>query len=313
MTNECQYLNKYGSWSWDQESRTRANGLLSTMSKFEFTITMITVMKCLSVVKQLSIQLQKRASDIYRAYSQVSSVKEDLQAPRRDIDVLFVKWYESSVDLGKDFDIVPSMPRIARIQQHRQNTPSSSPCEYYKRSQGIPLVDHLSTEMDKFFSADQMNVSKLISLVPEVLVATNGCDLEEAVKFYTDDLESPDLLDVELVRWRSKWTRVEEESIPRSAVDALKNCDAEFYPNVHVLLQILCTLPVTSAESERSFSTMKRLKTYLRNTMSTERESSLALMSVLYNRSLDVDAIIDTFATRHSRRLLFADILSGDK
>ncbi|EDO40596.1 predicted protein [Nematostella vectensis] len=162
--------------------------------------------------------------------------------------------------------------------------------------------------MDKFFSADQMNVSKLISLVPEVLVATNGCDLEEAVKFYTDDLVSPDVLDVELVHWR-----IEEESIPRSAVNALKNCDAEFYPNVHVLLRILCTLSVTSAESERSFSTMKRLKTYLRNTMSTERESSLALISVHYNRSLDVDAIIDTFATRHPRRLLIADILSGDK
>ena len=38
----------------DQDSRTRANGLLASMSKFQFIITQVTVMKCLSVDKPLS-------------------------------------------------------------------------------------------------------------------------------------------------------------------------------------------------------------------------------------------------------------------
>jgi len=43
------------------------------------------------------------------------------------------------------------------------------------------------------------------------------------------------------------------------------------YPS---LLQVLITLPVTTATPERSFSTLKRLKTYLRSSMGDEQLSS---------------------------------------
>ena len=47
------------------------------------------------------------------------------------------------------------------------------------------------------------------------------------------------------------------------------------------LLRILCTLPITSAaECEGSFSTLRRL----RATMTSERESGLALMNIHYGR-----------------------------
>ena len=39
-------------------------------------------------------------------------------------------------------------------------------------------------------------------------------------------------------------------------------------------------LPVTSCETERSFSTLRRIKIYLLTTMSNERLNGLALLSV---------------------------------
>ena len=33
-----------------------------------------------------------------------------------------------------------------------------------------------------------------------------------------------------------------------------------FFPNIHTLIRILCTLPITSAECGRSFSTLKKIK-----------------------------------------------------
>ena len=72
-----------------------------------------------------------------------------------------------------------------------------------------------------------MNVSKLISLVPEVLISTDDSDLAEALKFYQGDLVCSDMIDVELVRWRCRWARVQNEFPQGSGIDALRNCETQ--------------------------------------------------------------------------------------
>ena len=122
---------------------------------------------------------------------------------------------------------------------------------------------------------------------------------------------SPYVVDVELLRWCHKWSKVaDKSSLPNSASATLRECDLTFFPNINVVLRILCLLPVTSAECERSFSTLKCLKTYLRSTMTTERQSGLAMMNINYGRAIDIDEIINIFATRHPRRLVLKDILT---
>ena len=46
------------------------------------------------------------------------------------------------------------------------------------------------------------------------------------------------------------------------------------------LLKLQMTLPVSTASTERSFSCLKRVKTYLRNTMGQERLDGLAKISI---------------------------------
>uniref|UniRef100_A0A452I851 HAT C-terminal dimerisation domain-containing protein n=1 Tax=Gopherus agassizii TaxID=38772 RepID=A0A452I851_9SAUR len=53
-----------------------------------------------------------------------------------------------------------------------------------------------------------------------------------------------------------------------------------FTPNTAVALRILLTLPVSVASGEGSFSKPKLLKNYLRSTMSQNRLSGLALISI---------------------------------
>ena len=70
----------------------------------------------------------------------------------------------------------------------------------------------------------------------------------------------------ELKLWRAKLKRTGHT--PKTGIDALQQCNSEMYPNIHLLLKILCTLPVSTTTPERMFSALKRVKTYLRNTMS---------------------------------------------
>ena len=52
------------------------------------------------------------------------------------------------------------------------------------------------------------------------------------------------------------------------------------FPSIAILLQIYATQPFTTATSERSFSTLKYIKNYLRSTMSDNRLNGLALLYV---------------------------------
>ncbi|CAF0797609.1 unnamed protein product [Rotaria sordida] len=98
--------------------------------------------------------------------------------------------------------------------------------------------------------------------------------------------------------------RKEQVSLPDTTIDAYVQCAEAFYPNIKVLLQIFSTLPVTTASTERTFSVLKLLKTYLRSTMSQTRLNGLAMMYLYRNLTVNVDSVIDEFAKSNRRLLL---------
>ena len=81
----------------------------------------------------------------------------------------------------------------------------------------------------------------------------------------------------------------------------------DFLPLVAYLLRIYLTAPVSSASAVGSFSCLKYLETYLRNTMGQNLLSNLALLSV--NKELTscvcIKNVIDTFASKN-RKLQFS-------
>ena len=130
--------------------------------------------------------------------------------------------------------------------------------------------------------------------------------------FYMPSPYAPIGLGREIHAWRIYWkeTKVGERSedsdkgnLPGTAVQALKACNERDYPNLKVILRILCTLPVTSCECERSFSLLRRLKTYLRSTMTEERLNGLAMMAIHKNHQFNVEHVIDIYAHKHARRI----------
>lgn len=89
---------------------------------------------------------------------------------------------------------------------------------------------------------------------------------------------------------------------PANATDALEKCTL-MYPNIRKLLKIFATLPVSTATAERSFSTLRRLKTYLRTTIGADRLNGLALMTIHRDISskLDPQDVISGLAKKNRR------------
>ena len=68
------------------------------------------------------------------------------------------------------------------------------------------------------------------------------------------------------------------------------------------ILKKLWTIPVNVCECERSFSSLRRLKTYILNTTGQERLSSLSLINIERSFDIDLDAIVNEFVSKNSER-----------
>nr|CAI5839509.1 unnamed protein product [Callosobruchus analis] len=86
----------------------------------------------------------------------------------------------------------------------------------------------------------------------------------------------------------------------------LKSC----LPELYKLLSLVLSIPVTSASVERSFSALKRIKTYNRSKMTQDRLSGLSLIAIekhlvseLKETDNFYDNVIDYFANSKNRRL----------
>lgn len=74
-----------------------------------------------------------------------------------------------------------------------------------------------------------------------------------------------------------------------------------------LVLKIIVTIPMTTVETERSFSTLKRIKTFLRNSMGNERLNALAMLSIekkMVHSIPDFNKrVIEKFASSKNRRM----------
>jgi len=103
-------------------------------------------------------------------------------------------------------------------------------------------------------------------------------------------------------RWINKWKKEDVSTVPSSAIEALCACHADIYPNVYTLLIILGILPVLTATSEHSFSTMRRLKAYIKSSIGNERMTGLALLSIHRDRQIHGEKIKNDFVASSNRR-----------
>ncbi|XP_025414533.1 52 kDa repressor of the inhibitor of the protein kinase-like [Sipha flava] len=120
---------------------------------------------------------------------------------------------------------------------------------------------------------------------------------KEEIKFYLDsDIQ---IVIAELRIWQSKLKA--DNKNPKAAIDALRLCRQSIFPNIHQLLKILCNIPVSTSTPERSFSCMKRLKTYLRNSMTENRLNGLTLLAVHREIPIDAKEVLDVMSQKSKK------------
>ena len=88
MVAITEHDNTYGDMNWDAKTIVAANGLLKMYSTFGFIFSFVITMNCMSVIKPISIKLQKKSNDIVYAYSEINNVIDQLKAIRENEGLL---------------------------------------------------------------------------------------------------------------------------------------------------------------------------------------------------------------------------------
>uniref|UniRef100_H3BG50 HAT C-terminal dimerisation domain-containing protein n=1 Tax=Latimeria chalumnae TaxID=7897 RepID=H3BG50_LATCH len=276
-----------------KECSSRARQFCCAIGHSEFLVALHCSAQVFSVSLPLSKYLQQENCDITSALAYVCSVKDSIDELQSDCDTTFCKVFEdvqsSAHILGEELQI----PRLGRQQQHRPNHPAEDNAEqYFRRSVYIPFLDYFLSELDCHFTAHSRVLSGFNSISP-VYLAHGFTNL---VKFYESDLDSESVVFAEIKLW-GKWKNTAEKT--KSVILALAQCDALFYPNVHKLLQILVTLLVSTACPERSFSSLRRLKTYLHNMTTENQIVGLALLNIHWDIPVNSNEVIDRLTTHN--------------
>lgn len=186
----------------------------------------------------------------------------------------FQKLFEKVHDMADKYDVEIRLPRLVGRQFHRANPQVNNPEEYYRVTLFIPFLDAFLTTLKERFTSHRNLFEGFSNLIPSSIEKLNNWtdSLDQLIEFYEEDgiLRGKATTQAEFQLWHQALrSELNKQNIPLpvSAIEGLMRCDESFFPNICRLLQLLATLPVSTATSERSFSTLKRLKTYLRNTI----------------------------------------------
>ena len=196
---------------------------------------------------------------------------------RSGIDTWFERLCTKVLRLSELVGSAEERPRINR----RGTTPSETAEEYWKRAVAIPFLDIVSSELKPRFSHEKRAHYELCALVPEVISKKDENAVTSLLKVLKEKWEHIlplPAFESELFRWSNHWKR--QAAIPDESVASIiaSHGDGIFFPNMRELLKILGVLPVGSTEAERSFSCLRRLHTWLRSTMTTDRPSDLSII-----------------------------------
>ncbi|XP_025204014.1 52 kDa repressor of the inhibitor of the protein kinase-like [Melanaphis sacchari] len=279
----------------NNEISQKAHQFLATIIKPDFILALNVTEKVFTFTLPLCKYLQKIDCDLTKACDHVQVVIDSLNTLRQNAEVEFNLIFITASKTLTDVGGTMSVPRLSKKQINRDNYTESTPEEYYRKALFIPFLDHSITHLKSKFEYHHDLILSFQNIMPNKVVFTNEKDVFNLWDFYKTILSDHQQFNSEYLLWKSKWVKEKEDCRPSSAFEAFLKCDSDFFPNIKQLLTIISTLPVSTTTAERTFSTLRRIKSYLRNSTGNERLTGLALLSVHREINIDLEEVINIF------------------
>lgn len=296
----------------DCDRSVEAKGLLLQIVSYKFVVCLVMFNHLFSLTNCLSKLLQAPHLDLAAAISLIDATVQTLEENRLE-DKWTIIWKEAETFASDHSIEIPSLRQPQR-RQHRlparlldtvvTTTVGSSENIVTESEYCIniyyPVLDRMISELNRRFN-DQSRYSMkgIAACSPQSKCFLDLDTLKPIIKHY--ELSEKDM-GIELIQAQKVLKNDEVETIS-DVIDVISTLKAAF-PELLKLLNIALTIAVSSASCERSFSSLKRTKTYLRTTMGQERLNNLSILSIEKDISahISLEQVVDKFAIKHSNR-----------
>ena len=299
------------------EYAAKASGLLNRMEDFDTFFGLKLSYLIFAPAEQCSTNIQAVDITVQEAMKGANVLVSHLNSLRKE--TMFDRFYLSIVQESRSLTGEPKLPRNRRLPRRLDHGTSeaylhSSPKEMYRQTY-YEAIDIVAEEVKRRFDQPDICIIRDIEhillksanegttdLLSQELINYLGVDINiERLKVQLAML--PDVIKTAFDGSIKKVTNIRTiaDAMTKSTIYQSMLCE------VDKLLLLYLTIPVTTATAERSFSSLRRVKTYLRNTMSTCKLNNLLLMHVHQNRTddLDLDKIAKAFIEVNSRRMKY--------
>ncbi|KYN19303.1 Zinc finger MYM-type protein 1, partial [Trachymyrmex cornetzi] len=280
----------------------KAEGLLKFLEEFEFYFLLALSIKILERVEILNCELRKKDLSINESHDIVKIMKDGISTMR---DSGFDSLWEVAVKKAKKLDLNdPKLPRHRRALKRLKTANAhvfKDPESYYKKIY-LETVDQLLFSLNERFQSETMDFLNNC----ENFIIGNVADLASIVEFYDDDLDIDRLelhrdMFIDMIKAKDlKVTNLKD------AVNVLKNDIAmvDCVSELVSLAKLVLTIPSSTCTAERSFSALRRLKTYLNSTMLQQRMNSIAILHVHREiaEKIDIDKLLNDFISKNKNR-----------
>ena len=206
----------------------------------------------------------------------------------------------------------PSRKQQARVGEDpsMETNVILTPKDTYRMNTYFPSLDTVIVELSSRFGEDEKDVDQnILCALARIVIKKSGSDDDFRIlsDTYGQDIN---LLKADTFVF---YNLTASDSL-NTVQDVLRIVhDKKLHkmlPHFYRILCILATIPATSCTAERSFSTLRRTKTYLRNSIGQSRLSSLALLTIereFTNKFVlqNIDSVIDSFGSQFGRNMYF--------
>ena len=308
-------LEKIGEESCGEASR-KSLGVLSIMERLTTFFGLKLSFLIFSAMEQLSKTLQYKDINAQEVSTAVNAAKRFLERQRDPL--AFESFYSSVVEEARELTEDPVLPRQRhiprRVDDGAPNHHFQTPEDFF-RQQYFEVLDLLMNEITQRFNQPAFSVLHEMEIM--IIDSCNGKTHAISPNFeglyaYCLDIPKlkaqlsllPDVLKTGNIDYKMGIKKV---TTINTVCQLFETCKfpKTMLEEVHKVLQLYLTIPLSSATAERAFSTLRRLKSYLRSTMTQKRLNHVVLLNT-HKEQLDEICIHDIakeFASRNERRI----------